>query len=119
LVYPRVTPQDIETGETQQINTRKLIDNNVTNYSLGRRVLMLLLTVGLNAVFTAMIISGSPFDTAVFIQLIFQLIMILINITTGFFNGIDGFKKKRLASLLKRREILVEYFGGEKNDKQR
>lgn len=114
VVYPHVSQQEVATGEVKPPNKTKLIDNNVMTYGLLKKVLLLTATIVINAIFTAMILTGTPFAAAVAIQLIFQIMIIMVNIVSGFFAGIDGFKKKRLNSLYKRREILIEYLSFKK-----
>ena len=109
LTYPQISQQEVATGEIKPPNKSKIIDSNVATYGLLKKVLILLGTITINAIFTAMILTGSPFDAAVAIQLIFQLLIIAVNIVSGFFTGVEAFKKKRLNSLYKRREILIEY----------
>jgi len=109
LTYPQISQHEVATGEIKPYNKSKVIDNNVATYGLLKKVLILLGTIAINAIFTAMILTGSPFTAAVAIQLIFQILIIAINIVSGFFTGVEAFKKKRLNSLYKRREILIEY----------
>ena len=109
IPYPRITPQEVITGEEKPISNKKLIDNNISTYALGKRFVMLGITIMFNAIFSTMFLEGKIFNVAFLATVLFQLTMIGVNIATGWASGVDGFKKKRLTSARTRYDILLQY----------
>ena len=97
------------TGEEKPTSRRKLIDNNITTYSLGKRMVVLGITIMFNAVFSTMFLEGNILNVAFIATVLFQLTMIGVNISTGWANGIDAFKKKILTSARTRYDLLLKY----------
>ena len=113
--YPVITPNEVITGEKKPYNTTKVIDNSVNVFALTRRIGTLGVMITINALMEALIFTGSPFDTATLMLILFQIFMVFVNIFSGWVAGIDGFRKKRLNSAYIRRDLLVSYAGWRKD----
>lgn len=109
IIYPFITPQEVITGEEKPISRRRIVDNNVYSYKLGTRSITLITSVLLNAIINAVFFIGQPFNLAIITTIIVQLVFLAINILGGWVAGLDAFRRKRLNSAIKRREILIEY----------
>lgn len=109
FVYPFITPQEVITGEEKPISRSRIVDNDVYSYKLGSRSITLITSVLLNAVINAVFFIGQPFNITIITTIIVQLVFLAINILGGWVAGLDAFRRKRLNSAIKRREILIEY----------
>lgn len=109
LIFPFITPQEVITGEEKPISRSRIVDNNVYSYKLGSRSITLITSVLLNAVINAVFFIGQPFNLSIITTIIIQLVFLAINILGGWIAGLDAFRRKRLNSAIKRREILIEY----------
>ena len=119
ISYPRITPQEVITGEEKPVSNKKLIDSNISTYALGKRFVMLGITVMFNAIFSTMFLEGKIFNVAFLATVLFQLTMIGVNIATGWASGVDGFRKKRLTSARTRYDILLQYASWDGNSSRR
>ena len=107
--YPQITPSEIVTGSEKPVSRTRLIDNNIGGYALKRRLGIVIFMITITAIFEALTFTGSPFDIALWATLAFKLLLIAVNIFSGWLAGLDGFKKKKLNSAYIRQDLLVVY----------
>jgi len=109
IVYPKITPSEVVSGENQANSKGRLIDTNIQTYKLGQRASNIGLSIALNALANAVFLTGQPFNTGVLAAIIVQLVLLFLNIFLGYGNGVKAFGERVLNAALTRREILVDY----------
>jgi hypothetical protein len=109
LDYPSLTPQEVVTGEKKPYNSLKVIDSDVTTYALTKRITTLGIMIVINALMEGLVLLDSPITLATIALVLFQLMMIMVNVFSGYMTGIEAFKRKRLNSMMIRRDVLIGY----------
>jgi hypothetical protein len=109
LEYPSLTPQEVVTGEKKPYNSLKVIDSDVTTYALTKRITTLAIMISINALMEALVLLDSPITLATITMVLFQIMMIMVNVFSGYMTGVEAFKRKRLNSMMIRRDVLVGY----------
>lgn len=77
--------------------------------SVRRRLGFVLIGVTFNAFLSALAWTGSPFNIAVILQVLLQLLILLVNVGYGFREGEIQFKEVVLNNLYTREDILIDY----------
>jgi hypothetical protein len=109
IIYPKITPAEVVSGENAANTRGRLIDTNIQGYKLGGRAANIGFSIFLNALANAVFLTGQPFNTGVLAAIIVQLVLLFLNIFLGYGNGIKAFNERVLNAALTRREILVDY----------
>jgi hypothetical protein len=109
IIYPKITPAEVVSGENASQSQGRLIDTNIQGYRVGSRAANIGLSILLNSLANAVFLTGQPFNTGVLAAISIQLVLLFLNIFFGYSNGTKAFNERVLNAALVRREILVDY----------
>jgi hypothetical protein len=109
IIYPKITPAEVVSGENATQSQGRLIDTNIQTYRVGSRAANIGFSIFLNALANAVFLTGQPFNTGILAAIVVQLVLLFLNIFLGYGNGTKAFNERVLNSALTRREILVDY----------
>ena len=109
IIYPKITPAEVVSGENASNSKGRLIDTNIQGYRVGSRAANIGFSILLNSLANAVFLTGQPFNTGVLAAIAIQLVLLFLNIFFGYSNGTKAFNERVLNAALVRREILVDY----------